>query len=132
MIYRFTCTNCNTTWDVQQRSFDKHTYRCPICDQLCVREWTVPQVKRNEGFFTESFKPGGEWVNSYKEYDEKLARVRTITGMDNFLGVNQVKDEYREIHEKDLQRQRREVARSLAEKEEWEHQKQEKGIEDAP
>ena len=132
MIFSYRCTNCQIVWDVDQNSFDKHAYRCPVCNQKCVREWAVPQVKKNEGFFTESFKPGGEWVGSYAEYDEKLARTRTITGMDDYLGVNKVKDEYKEIYEKNLRRQRREASEAVAASEEMKYEMQKKGIENAP
>ena len=87
IIYQYKCTNCQTLFDIVQDINEKHTYRCPICDQVCIREWTVPSVSVSEvGFFSASL---GKYVKDYKEFDKELDRTRYMTRMEKHLRRDQ-------------------------------------------
>ena len=119
MIYEYRCTNCQRIYEAWQEMSDKHEYDCPTCGQKCIREWNhAPQVRVDDGFYTWQFSQGGEWVGSKKEYDEKLAKTRTLTGMDKYLGVNKVKDEYAEQRHNKIEADRKRAARDISETEE--------------
>ena len=117
MIYDFRCTNCQNKYSVWQNMSDIHQYKCPVCGGKCIREWNNTPVT-GKGFYTEQFTLGGEWVSGTKEYDKKLAKTRTLSGMDKFLGVNQAKEEYVEARCKKIEADRQRAVSEIAETEE--------------
>ena len=128
MTYDYRCTNCQKPYEVWQDMNDKHSYTCPICGQKCIREFNAaPAVKLNEGFYTWQFSKGGEWVGSHKEYEEKLDKTRTITGMDDYLGVNHTKEEYAVEYDNDLKQQRKKAAEENAATEQFVYEQQKRG-----
>jgi len=133
LIYEYQCPECGRRFEVSQGMAEVHTYKCPSCDVWTERVWNLtPQFKKNEGFFTESFKPGGEYVGSMTEYDRKLAEVRTLTGMDEYLGVNKPVPESVDRRERQIEQRRKEAAREVEMTQEYVHNLREHGEEPHP
>ena len=105
MIYEYRCTNCQEEYEVVQGVNDKHEYRCPTCDQKCVREFTVPQMRLNQEFFSYTLPSGstshpGKWVSGQTQFEEELARTRYVSGNSERMGDTYAKDEWIEAREK--------------------------------
>lgn len=133
MTYEYQCPKCGRRFDIVQSMKEVHTYKCPSCDVWTERVWNLaPQFKKNEGFFTESFTPGGEYVNSMTEYDRKLAETRTLTGMDKYLGVNQPVPEAVDKRERQIEQRRKEAAREIEMTQEHVSKLRERGEEPRP
>ena len=131
MLYDYRCTNCQQPYSIHQKISDIHQYVCPVCGHKCVREWnSAPTVKISDGFFTWQFSTHGDWVSGIPEYDKKLAKVRTLQGMDKYLGVNQAKEEHVEARHQNVQANIKRTKRELAETEEYVSELQHKGVMD--
>ena len=119
MIYDYRCPHCQIVYDIWQKISDRHQYECPVCLQKCVREWNEsPSMQISQGFFTEQFRKGGEWVSGQKEYNRRLAQVRTESGMDKYLGVNKANPEHVGNRRKKIEADRKRASRELADTEE--------------
>ena len=92
MIYSYRCHKCNTLHDVFQSMRDIHVYTCHICGEKCVRVYQKPHVRKNQGFWSWTL---GEWVDSHDDFENKLQRVRYVTGEGDRLGdTKKPKDEW--------------------------------------
>jgi hypothetical protein len=83
---------------------DKHEYRCPVCDQKCAREFTMPQMKLNKDFYSYTLPSGstdhpGKWTNQ-KQFEKELERTRYVSGASERMGETYAKDEWIETREK--------------------------------
>jgi len=76
MIYSYHCHHCHKVIDVWQTMKEKHEYTCE-CGNKCVRVFQKPIVKYNAGFYSATL---GEWVHSHKDFENKLRKVRYVTG----------------------------------------------------
>jgi len=128
MMYDYRCTNCQEVYEIWQSISDIHDYECPVCGQNCVREWnTAPSVQVSHGFFSWQFSTGGDWVSGTRDYDEKIAKVNTLHGMDKYLGMNNPKDEYVEARQKKIEADRKRSAREIAETQEYMYELKQQG-----
>ena len=120
MIYDYRCTNCQEVHEVVQGVHEEHVYRCPTCDQQCVREFTVPQVKMNQEFFSYTLPSGttahpGKWVSGQTQFEEELARTRYVSGNSERMGDTYAKDEWIEARQKVVEKEKKEVRSISAE-----------------
>lgn len=103
MIYTYRCHKCDVMHDVLQGMNDKHEYTCD-CGEKCVRVYQKSQVKRNAGFYSWTL---GEWVGSQTDFEDKLRRVRYVTGEGERLNDNnKPKDEWIESRLKKEQKKK--------------------------
>ena len=119
MIYQYRCTNCQTLYDIVQGVWEEHTYRCPVCNQICIREWTTPSVNKSDGgFFSATV---GKYVKDYKDFDRELDRTRYMTRMNRHLeGYNKTPEqEWVDAREKKEQESRSRADRDWTETQEW-------------
>ena len=97
MLYKYRCDNCAVDYEIVQKINDEHKLSCPECEGQCRRVFTVPAVKKNEGFFSHSL---GRWVDSHTDFEEGLNKVRYETDQGKWLGDNATpKDEWAETKE---------------------------------
>lgn len=109
MIYSYQCYNCDTIHDVWQAMRDKHEYHCHDCGDKCVRVFQKPQVRKNEGFYSATL---GEWVSSQTDFENKLRRVRFVTGEAERLNDNSTpKEEWVETRIKKEAKQKEYIKR---------------------
>lgn len=116
MIYQYICDDCKEIYNIIQKADDEHEHVCPKCKIKCRRIFTVPSVKKNEGFYSDML---GKWVSSQTEFDEEYAKTNYITDMNTFVGEHgKPKDEWVEQKETELQERKKTAAEELAENEE--------------
>ena len=83
MIYKYHCNECALDYDILQGAHDTHEYQCPQCQNMCRRVFTMPSIKKNEGFYSHQL---GQWVNSQTEFEEEIAKTNYLTNMNKFVG----------------------------------------------
>ena len=108
MLYNYQCWKCGQIHEVVQKMKEPHVYVCPRCNRDCSRVFTLPRVKYNKGFYSDTL---GRWVHSHKDFDKGLTQVRYETDMAKFVGDNSTpKDEWIERKEKKLKTQHKYMA----------------------
>lgn len=117
MLYSYRCENCAVDYDVVQKASEEHTLVCPECRGQCRRIYTVPSVKKNEGFYSHSL---GRWVDSHSDFEEGLNKVRYETDQAKWLGDNaKPKDEWAENKETALEARKQRIKDDLAIEQEY-------------
>jgi len=128
MLYDYRCTNCQKVYEVWQTINEIHDYECPVCGQNCVREYNVaPSVRVDNEFFSWQFSSGGDWVSGAKDYEKKIIKANALQGMDKFLGMNNVPEEYTEARHRKIEADRKRAAQEIAETEEYKYQLKRQG-----
>jgi putative FmdB family regulatory protein len=121
MLYSYRCENCALDYDVAQKIDEPHELICPECEGQCRRVFTMPAVKKNEGFFSHSL---GRWVDSHTDFEEGLNKVRYENDMAKWVGDNRnPKDEWVENKNAALEARKARVKQDLELEEEWTHGK---------
>ena len=121
MMYSYRCENCAVDYEVVQKVDEPHELSCPECEGQCRRVFTVPAVKKNEGFYSHSL---GRWVDSHTDFEEGLNKVRYETDQGKWLGDNQnPKDEWANNKGSALEARKARVKQDLEFEEEWSHGK---------
>jgi predicted nucleic acid-binding Zn ribbon protein len=111
MLYRFECVNCKEVYDDIQGINDIHIFTCPVCLGQCRRIFTVPLVKKNEGFYSDTL---GRWVDSHTDFEEGLQQTRYETDQSKWLDDNKTpKDEWVERKTRNLEERRKRVKNEL-------------------
>ena len=102
---------------------EKHTYVCPQCKTECSRVYTMPRVKYNKGFYSDTL---GRWVHSHKDFEHGLTQTRYETDMSEYVGDNSTpKDEWVERKTKKRKMQHQDMVnfREALERVEYDAQK---------
>jgi predicted nucleic acid-binding Zn ribbon protein len=73
MIYQFQCPCCFEHYEDIQGANDTHAYICPVCDVNCRRVYSMPQVKKNSGFYSVTL---GKEVTSHSDFENQLQKTR--------------------------------------------------------
>lgn len=93
-MYQYECPSCGKLYTVMQGMNDIHSYMCPECNVICTRIFTVPDIKKNEDFFSVTL---GKPVKGQQEFEEGLSEVRYMNDLQDLVGDNRTpKNEWEE------------------------------------
>ena len=107
MIYTFYCEGCGVMYDIVQGVLEEHVHNCPDCGGPTVRRFTVPTVKKNEGFYSHTL---GREVSSHEDFEQGLNQLRYETDQSKWLGdAAKPKDEWVERKETALQNRNKRI-----------------------
>lgn len=114
------CKDCGIIHDVLQPSEGEHQlFMCPDCGGQARRKYTVPSVKKNEGFYSDTL---GKWVSGQTDFEQGLQQVRYETDQSKWLGDNTTpKDEWIENKETDLQARKKRANEEIEYSQESQH-----------